>query len=170
MVPWSAHSCPRIFVYPNLIFGQPWPRIGHGGDLHHPPQLGKSLSSNLDAHHFFPNMDSIQPHWKWQMHHTLRANKPCRSLAWSSLWRKKAWVGLLSDECWLGSDCTVVHLSNSWVGQVGLLRIHQKFSHKVVLDTLWDIHHPPLVGKELSSILVDGDGILLESSIARILG
>ena len=39
--------------------------------------------------------------------------------------------------------------------------------HKVVFDALRDVHHTPLVGKELSSILL-GKDILLESSIVRI--
>ena len=39
--------------------------------------------------------------------------------------------------------------------------------HKVVLDALADLHHSPLITKELSSILL-GNDILLKSSIVRI--
>ena len=43
-------------------------------------------------------------------------------------------------------------------------------SRKVVLDALGDIHHTPLVGKQLSLIFVNGKDIPLESSIIQILG
>jgi len=39
--------------------------------------------------------------------------------------------------------------------------------HKVVFDALGDVHHTPLVRKELCSILL-GKDILLESSIVQI--
>jgi len=43
----------------------------------------------------------------------------------------------------------------------------RNFLHKVVFDALGDAHHTPLIGKELSSILL-GKDILLKSSIVPI--
>jgi len=46
----------------------------------------------------------------------------------------------------------------------------RNLSLKLVTDALGHIHHTPLVGKQLSLILVYGKEIPLESSIVRILG
>ena len=41
--------------------------------------------------------------------------------------------------------------------------------YKVVFDALGDIHHDPLLGEELPSILLDDKDILFESNIIQIL-